>query len=74
MWSNNWKNNSWITTTGTLVKNSEIIKYILAMVQVRKLQGQMFHMEKVKAHSSDQQNEAADALAKAGCFLPERPD
>ena len=44
------------------------------MVRVRKLQGQKFRMEKVKAHSGNQQNEAADALAKAGRFLPEIPD
>jgi len=73
-WPNTWKDNGWITTAGKPVKNPEIIKYILAMIRARKLQGQKFHMKKVKAHSGNQQNEAADALAKAGRFLPEIPD
>lgn len=44
------------------------------MVRVRRHQGQTFVVEKVKAHSNNQPNEAADALAKAGRFLPDAED
>jgi hypothetical protein len=43
-----WNKNGWMTNKGTPVEHQDVIKYILAMLDVRKLTPQRFVMMHVK--------------------------
>jgi ribonuclease HI len=56
------------------VLNKEIIDYVLTLLETRQRSGQPVQLEYVKGHSGDVGNDGADALAVAGCYLPEIPE
>lgn len=71
VWSFNWRKNGWRTAGGKPVTNKELIDYALTLLEFRQRSGQPVRFEYVKGHSGDAGNDGADALAVAGCSLPE---
>ncbi len=73
-WIYGWKRNGWKTTQKTDVLNRDLIEPIYdAIVERRARFGDdAFNIVKVKAHSGNAGNDAADALAKAAIGL--KPD
>lgn len=75
-WIYGWKRNGWKTTQKTDVLNRDLIEPIYdAIVERRARFGDdAFNIVKVKAHSGNVGNDAADELAKAAIGLkPDRP-
>jgi hypothetical protein len=62
-----------MTTERAPVKHQDVIRYILAMVEVRKLSGQPFIMEHLKNNRDNPPFHAANALAQAGKWRSEIP-
>ena len=63
-----WEHNGWVTSKGTPVESSPVIKYILHLIRLRdinRLETQFVH---VKGHSTDLGNNAADLLARNGAL------
>jgi ribonuclease HI len=60
-WYINWEKNGWRTTTGTSVKNADLIAPIVQLLKIRP----NIRIEHIKAHSGHKFNEMADRLAKA---------
>lgn len=73
-WSFNWRKNGWRTAGGKPVTNKELIDYTLTLLETRQRSGQPVQFEYVKGHSGNVGNDGADALAVAGCSLPEIPE
>ena len=73
-WSFKWRKNGWRKADGKPVLNKELIDYILTLLETRHRSGQRVHLKHVKGHSGDAGNDGADALATAGCDLPETPE
>jgi ribonuclease HI len=65
-WPESWKANGWKRVDGQPVANQAIIRYILSMMEVRRLNGQTINIQHVMAHSTSEGNNAADQLAKNG--------
>jgi hypothetical protein len=66
-----WPKTGWTTTKGKPVKHQDVIKYILAMVEVCKLSDQRFVMLHVKDPRADRGPYVASNLARAGMLRPE---
>ena len=73
-WSFKWRKNGWRGAGGKPVLNKELIDYTLTLLETRHRSGQPVRLEYVKGHSGDVGNDGADALAVAGCSLPEIPE
>ena len=73
-WSFKWRKNGWKKANGDPVLNKDLMDYILTLLKTRHRSGQPVRLEYVKAHSGDVGNDGADALAVAGCSLPEIPE
>lgn len=73
-WAFNWRKNGWRTSGGGPVSNKELIDYTLTLLETRQRAGQPVNIEYVKGHSGNVGNDGADALAVAGCDLPEEPE
>lgn len=63
-YSNRWKENGWITATGKTVESANMIQYILDLISSRLSYGGTTKFVHVKAHSTNVNNNAADALAR----------
>ena len=63
-----WERNGWITSKATPVESSEIIKYILRLLDTRRGFQLSTRFTHVKGHSTDAGNNAADTLAKTGAL------
>ncbi|KAF7307246.1 Ribonuclease H [Mycena indigotica] len=72
-WYPGWIRNGWRTSAGPVL-NKELIQYVLAHLDNRKTRGQEIVLQYVKGHSGNPGNDAADALAVAGTFLPQTPE
>jgi len=73
-WSLKWRQNGWRNAAGSPVANKPLIEYILTLLETRQRSGQPVKIEYVKGHSGNVGNDGADALAVAGCDLPEEPE
>lgn len=73
-WSLKWRQNGWKNGAGKPVSNKPLIEYILTLFETRQRSGQPVKIEYVKGHSGNVGNDGADALAVAGCDLPEEPE
>jgi len=74
LWAFSWRENGWRTAGGKPALNKELIDYILTLIETREQSGQPVRIEYVKGHSGDVGNDGADALAVAGCDLPEEQE
>lgn len=63
-YSKKWKKNGWKTSTGTPVESLAIIQYIVAVIEQREKCGSTTQISYVKAHSTNVENNKADALAR----------
>jgi ribonuclease HI len=63
-----WKRNGWITSKGTPVESSIMIKHILQLVSDRSSANLKTEFVHVKGHSTDTGNNAADLLARTGAL------
>lgn len=62
--STKWKANGWRTTKGSSVEWTEIICYILLLIESRLEKGGSTSFVHVKGHSTDRNNNRADQLAR----------
>ena len=69
-----WRRNGWKKANGDPVKNRPLIEYLASLIELRRRCGQRFRIEQVKAHSGNEGNDGADALAVAGCAMPIIPE
>lgn len=65
-WLSKWKGNKFVTATGSSVANVGMIKYISTLLDERSANGYKTTFSFVKAHSTDNNNNIADRLAKEG--------
>lgn len=63
-YSKRWIDNGWLTTTGKPVESADMIRYVLMLMSSRSLSGASTRFIHVKAHSTNVNNNAADALAR----------
>jgi ribonuclease HI len=70
-WLPGWRRRNFTTSTGTPVKNVELIKYMDALLSARGRSGQQIRLEHVRGHVGEEGNEGADALAVRGAKLRE---
>ena len=63
-WCHKWRQNGWRNSKGHPVKNQDLIRPILTVLDLRAIL-----MEHVKGHSGEPGNEGADALATKACLL-----
>ena len=73
-WHQKWASNNWMKSDKTPVQNVWLIRYILALLQLKQLQGQKIHLEYVKGHAGIRGNEGADAQANVGAYQPQMPE
>ena len=73
-WCSKWRKNGWRNASGKPVLNKDLIEYTLNLLETRQRSGQPVKIEYVKGHSGNVGNDGADALAVAGCDLPEQPE
>ena len=73
-WCSKWRRNGWRNSAGQPVLNRPLIEYTLTLLETRQRSGQPVKLEYVKGHSGNVGNDGADALAVAGCDLPEEPE
>lgn len=67
-WATNWKRKGWKTATGEDVKNQDIIRKVLEVMEAREA---ATTFKWVKGHSTDRGNNAADVLANQGARMEE---
>lgn len=63
-YSKRWVDNGWLTTAGKPVESADMIRYILMLMSLRSSSGGSTKFVHVKAHSTNVNNNAADALAR----------
>ncbi|KAI0025735.1 ribonuclease H [Xylariomycetidae sp. FL0641] len=68
LWYRGWERKDWVTTKGEDVINQDVIKAIRAIIDERTDAGTPTYFQKVKGHSTDSGNIAADKLAVAGAI------
>ncbi|KAF9453889.1 ribonuclease H-like protein [Macrolepiota fuliginosa MF-IS2] len=73
-WLPTWRENNFLTSTGSSPKNIGIIKYLSALLKERGRRGQQVLLQHVKGHSGDPGNDGADAQANIGTTFPPQPD
>lgn len=59
-----WDQNGWLTSKGTAVESSTVIKFMLELIRKRRDNGLHTELVYVKAHDKDPGNNAVDALAR----------
>lgn len=59
VWSHKWKMNDWMTTNGKPVKNQELIKRIVELIDES---GRNITFQHVTAHNGDKYNEMVDTM------------
>lgn len=64
-----WEVTGWVTSKGTPVESSEIIRSIVDIIQKRAKAGAQTQLIHVKAHADDAGNVAADALARRASLM-----
>jgi len=75
LWARNWESRGWVKLDGQEVLNAKVIQYLLTLLQLRAVQGEMVVLRHVYGHTGHEGNEAADALARRGTTymaVPER--
>lgn len=73
-WARNWEAKGWKTASGEKVKNAGMIQYLLALLSLRRSQGDIILFEHVRGHSGNVGNDAADYLARNGTTRPIIPE
>ncbi|TFY57936.1 hypothetical protein EVG20_g8344 [Dentipellis fragilis] len=73
-WLPGWIRRGFRTSKGGDIKNLGLIQYLAALLKERGMAGQKIKLQHVRGHSGIPGNDGADALAVAGCTLPELPD
>ncbi|KAI0298058.1 ribonuclease H-like domain-containing protein [Multifurca ochricompacta] len=75
-WLPSWRQRNFTTSSGTPVKNVELIMYVDALLSMRRQSGQQVRLTYVRGHAGETGNDGADALAVRGAGLPkvEEPD
>lgn len=68
-WALGWKRKGWKTANGESVKNQDIIRAVLALIDERAKKGANTMFQWVKGHAADRGNVAADRLAVHGAKL-----
>lgn len=63
-YSKKWVENGWVTAAGKPVESADMIRYILLLISSRSSYGGITKFTHVKAHSTNINNNAADALAR----------
>jgi ribonuclease HI len=70
-WLPGWRRRNFTTSTGSPVKNVELIKYMDALLSARARSGQQVRLVHVRGHAGEEGNEGADGLAVSGAKLQE---
>ncbi|KAI5120448.1 hypothetical protein M0805_008495 [Coniferiporia weirii] len=73
-WLPGWERRGWKTSGGKPVLNIGIIRYIVALLELRYTFGQRVRFVYVKGHAGIEGNEGADGLANIGVRFPEVPE
>ncbi|KAF4979400.1 hypothetical protein FZEAL_4377 [Fusarium zealandicum] len=68
-WALSWEKRGWKTATGENVKNQDIIRDVLALMEERTKAGGATYFQWVKGHAADRGNIAADRLAVNGAKM-----
>lgn len=68
-WADGWKRKNWLTASGEVVKNQDIIRAVLAKIEERTKAGGNTYFQWVKGHDTNIGNIAADRLAVRGANL-----
>lgn len=63
-YSNRWKGNGWVTSSGKPVESADMIQYLLQLISSRLSYGGVTKFVHVRAHSTNVNNNAADTLAR----------
>lgn len=66
--------NGFLAADGKPVKNRALIKYLAALLHVRRETSQTVEFKYVRGHAGIQGNEAADQLANLGVTMPIIPE
>lgn len=62
-WISLWKSRSWMTQSGKEVKNQDLWKELVSVLDQAKIRGIWVNMVKIKGHAGNTLNEMADQLA-----------
>ncbi|KAF8559923.1 ribonuclease H-like protein, partial [Imleria badia] len=73
-WISNWRRNGFLAADGKPVKNRVLIKYLAALLHVRRKTSQTVEFKHVRGHVGIEGNEAADQLANLGATKPAIPE
>lgn len=65
-WFQSWRRNGWRTAAGKAVENRDLVESIVGKMEARERLGTRTKLKKVKGHSNDPGNVAADSLAVLG--------
>lgn len=69
IYSHKWERDGYITSKGTPVEWSNILKYIRTLISSRTEKGAITSLVHVRAHADNINNNIADSLAKAGAVM-----
>jgi ribonuclease HI len=69
-WFQVWEKRGWLTSARKAVENRDLVEDVLVLIRDREKCGSTSKFAWVKAHSVDEGNIAADALAVNGATLP----
>ncbi|KAF8433511.1 ribonuclease H-like domain-containing protein [Boletus edulis BED1] len=69
-WIFNWMRNGFLAADGKPVKNRALIRYLAALLHVRRKTSQTVEFKHVRGHVGIEGNEAADQLANLGATKP----
>ncbi|UNI20317.1 Ribonuclease H [Purpureocillium takamizusanense] len=68
-WAPGWKRKGWMTASGEMVKNKDLIEQVIDLIEQRTLVGGTTYFHWVKGHATDRGNMAADRLAVRGAKI-----